>query len=268
MQNDVRRLALVAVCEYTAAFLLTVLLHETAHALMALAVGTHPVLYSSYVDNPPVTAERQVLIALAGPGFSLAQGLALLAGARRGRGTGPGALFGLFLGVFGLINFLGYVMTGPFVPYGDIGQAEKTLNVPVAAAIGAAIAAAIALTIIVQRTAPLFMRFVPAAGPEAVPAAAKAHKRPYLRALLLWPWLLGSVLITAVAWPLPTLISLVYPPMSSMVLGAAFGAAVGRPELLGAPAVPGALRASPWGPVLMLGAVAAVFRLVSAGVRL
>jgi len=97
MQNDVRRLALVAVCEYTAAFLLTVLLHETAHALMARAVGTHPVLHSSCVDNPPVAAERQVLITLAGPGFRLAQGLALLVGARRGAGTGPGALFGLFL---------------------------------------------------------------------------------------------------------------------------------------------------------------------------
>ncbi len=268
MKNDIRRLVTVAVCVYTAAFLVTVLLHEVAHALMALAVGTHPVLHNSYVDNPPVSAGRQVRIALAGPVFSLGQGLIFLAWARRGRGTGPGALFGLFLGVFGLINFLGYVMTGPLVPYGDLGQAEALLGVPLAVAIGAAVLAGIGLTLIIRRTAPLFMRFVPAPGPGADPAEVRVQKRRYLWPLLGWPWLLGSVLITALGWPLPTLLSALYPPLSSMVLGAAFGAAMRRPELLGAPVAPAILRASPWGGALGLAAIAVVFRLLGAGVRL
>ncbi|OGX89503.1 hypothetical protein [Hymenobacter coccineus] len=73
----------------------------------------------------------------------------------------------MFLGVFGIINFLGYVMTGPVVDYGDVGQAEKLLGVPVAAAIVAAVAAALAVTLAVRATAPLFLRFVPAPGPGA-----------------------------------------------------------------------------------------------------
>ncbi len=268
MQKDTRRLAFAAVCLYTAAFLATVLLHELAHALMALAVGVHPTLFNSHVDAPPAGPRQEILIALAGPVFSLAQGVAALALTARGRSTGPGALFGLFLGVFGIINFLGYVMTGPVVDYGDVGQAEKLLGVPVAAAIVAAVAAAVAVTLAVRATAPLFLRFVPALGPGASPAAVVAQKRPYLRALLLWPWLLGSVLITALSWPWPTVLSLVYPPLSSMVLGAAFGAAIGRADLLGAPAAPAVLRAPQWALALGLGALAAGYWLLRGGVQL
>lgn len=268
MQNDTRRLVFVAVCLYTAAFLVTVLLHEAAHALMALAVGVHPTLFNSHVDTPPAGPRQEILIALAGPVFSLVQGVVGLGLTSRGRGTGAGALFGLFLGVFGVINFLGYVMTGPVVDYGDVGQAEKLLGVPIAAAIVLAVAAAVAVMLAVRATAPLFMRFVPTAGPGATPAEVKAQKRRYLWPLLGWPWLLGSLLITVLGWPLPNILSLIYPPMSSLVLGAAFGAAVRRPDLLGAPATPGVLRVSPWGPALALGIAAAVFRLLSTGVRL
>ncbi|MFD1469744.1 hypothetical protein ACFQ48_16065 [Hymenobacter caeli] len=268
MKNDTRRLVFVAVCLYTAAFLVTVLLHELAHALMALAVGVHPILFDSHVDTPPAGPRREILIALAGPVFSLVQGVIMLGITVRGRGTGAGALFGLFLGEFGIINFLGYVMTGPVVDYGDIGQAEKLLGVPLAAAIAAAVAAAVVVTLAVRATAPLFMRFVPAAAPGAPPDVVKAQKRRYLRPLLVWPWLLGSILITALAWPVPTLLSLIYPPLSSMVLGAAFGAAVGRADLLGAPAAPALMRGPLWRPLLALGIAAAASRLLATGVRL
>ncbi|AMJ64500.1 hypothetical protein [Hymenobacter sp. PAMC 26628] len=214
MQKNTRRWAFAAICLYTAAFLATVLLHELAHALMALAAGVHSTLFNSHVDAPPAGPRQEILIALAGPVFSLAQGVAALTLTARGRSTGPGALFGLFLGVFGIINFLGYVMTSPVVDYGDVGQAEKLLGVPVAAAVVAAVAAAVAVVLAVQRTAPLFLRFVPASGLGVGPTEVVAQKRPYLRALLLWPWLLGSVVITALSWPWPTVL-IVYPPMSS-----------------------------------------------------
>ena len=268
MKNDARRLATVAVCVYTAAFLVTVLLHEVAHALAALAVGIHPTLFNSHVDTPPAGPWREILIALAGPVFSLVQCLVGLVLAVRGRGTGAKALFGLFLGVFGTINFLGYVMTGPVVDYGDVCQAEKLLGVPIAAAVISAVAAAVVAVLVVRRTAPLFMRFVPTAGPGATPAEVKAQKRRYLWPLLGWPWLLGSILITVLGWPLSNFLSVIYPPMSSMVLGVAFGAAVRRPALLRTPTTPAVLRTWLWGPVLALSIMAIVFRLLSAGVQL
>ncbi|WP_125916912.1 hypothetical protein [Hymenobacter coccineus] len=83
---------------YTAAFLATVLLHELAHALTALAVGVHPTLFNSHVDAPPAGPRPEILIALAGPVFSLAQGVAALVLAARGRSTGPGPYLGCFWG--------------------------------------------------------------------------------------------------------------------------------------------------------------------------
>jgi hypothetical protein len=268
MQKATRRLAFAAICLYNAAFLATVLLHELAHALVARAVGVHPTLFNSHVDAPPAGPRREILIALAGPVFSLGQGMAALVLTARGRGTGPGALFGLFLGVFGIINFLGYVMTGPVVDYGDVGQAEKLLEVPIVATVIAAVAAAVAVTLAVRRTAPLFLRFVPAPSPGASPAEVVTQKRPYLRALLLWPWLLGSAIVTALSWPWPTVLSLVYPPLSSMVLGAAFGAAIGRADLPGARETPAVLRAPQWALVLGLGALAVGYWLLGSGVQL
>ena len=87
-----------------------------------------------------------------------------------------------------------------------------------------------------------------------------------MQALVALPWLLGSVLITALSWPLPALLSLTCPPMSSMVPGAAWGGAMGQPyppdEAVPAPLLAG-LRLEP--AVAML---AAAYRLLAAAYRL
>ncbi|UOQ66878.1 hypothetical protein [Hymenobacter volaticus] len=228
------RLTLNATCVYIAAFLLTELLHELAHALMALALGGQPVLYNSSVRNlDSLSDSKQVLVALAGPIFSLLQGLVVLVFVRRSQATGPAALFALFFGAFGLINFLGYLMITPFVPYGDLGQVAAIWHLPMSLLLGVAVAAVIILTASIRRMAPLFMRFVPA---EVATPATRAAKGRMLRALIAWPWLIGSVLITFLSWPLPTFASFLVAPMSSMVLGAAWGAAMRQPELPGSPA--------------------------------
>ena len=258
------RLLLNATCVYIAAFLLTELLHELAHALMALALGGQPVLYNSSVRNlDSLSNSKQVLVALAGPVFSLLQGLVVLVFARKSRATGPVALFALFFGAFGVINFLGYLMITPFVPYGDLGQVAAIWRLPMPLVIGAAVAAGITLTISIRRLAPLFMRFVPA---EVATPATRADKGRMLRALIAWPWLIGSVLITLLSWPLPTFASFLVAPMSSMVLGTAWGAAMRQPELPGSPA-PAILRWS-WGAVVLLVLMAVVFRSLQNGVSL
>lgn len=258
------RLVVNAICVYITAFLLTVLLHELAHALMALALGTQPVLYNTSVRNlDPVPEAKEVFIALAGPMFSLLQGLVVLAAFRKATSTGPAALFVLFVGVFGIINFLGYLMITPFVPYGDLGRVAAIWHLPQPLLLVVALAAGVALTLSVRNTAPLFMRFVPAevAGPHT-----RTEKGQAVRALLMWPWLVGSVVITLLSWPLPTFASLLVAPMSNMVLGAAWGAAMRQPELPGSTA-PNVLRWS-WGAVVALLLMAILFRSLQNGVAL
>jgi len=215
--------AVAAAALYTAAFLVTTLLHEGGHALASKLLHGQPVLYNTHVEsrNEHLPRQAEVAVALAGPVVSLLQGALVLLWVRREQDAGNGPLFRLYLGLFGVINFFGYLLTGPFVSYGDIGRAEALWQVPAWATIALAVAGGIGLHLVVSRTGPWFLR--------QGPGLARPVRGQLMRALVLVPWLLGSVLITALNWPLPTVLSLIYPPMSSMVLGAAYGGAMGAP---------------------------------------
>jgi hypothetical protein len=257
------RAALTAVALYTTAFLLTAMAHELAHALVSKSLGGQPVLYHSSVRSlaPNLTDRMQLAIAAAGPLLSLVQGLVFLGLARRREGNGNAALLGLYLGLFGMINFLGYVFTGPFVPYGDLGKVEALLHLPTGLTLAAALLAMVVLGLVVARTGPLFLRFGP--------GLSRPGRGQLLLALVALPWLLGAGLITGLSWPAPTLLSLIYPPMSSMVLGAAYGRAIRQPYPTEAAMPAALLPALQLGPALLGLAVAAIiFRLLATGVPL
>jgi len=259
MQPATRRLASTAILLYIAAYLLTIVLHEVAHATMALALGDHPVLYNTSVQttNPRLSNTAHVLIAAAGPVFSLVQGLVLLPLLRRSRGAGAGSLFWLYMGVFGLINFFGYLMIAPLVAGGDTGQIVARLHVPMAAQWAVAVAGLLCLSVLIGRTAPLFLRHLPAAT-QADPAA----RTEGMRALLLWPWLVGSVVLVLLALPAPQLVIVANMFMSPMVLRRTYRQALTSPAI--ATTAP-ELRPAPWvlALVVLVGAVG--FRLLAQG---
>jgi hypothetical protein len=68
------------------------------------------------------------VVALVGPLFSLVSGLIALLAPRRGRGFWR--LFTIWFGVLSVQSFFGYLMTGPFVTYGDVGHAFRLLHAP------------------------------------------------------------------------------------------------------------------------------------------
>lgn len=253
-----------ATLHYTAAFLLTTLVHELGHALTSKLLGGQPVLYNTSVNNlnEHLPVGREVAIALAGPLLSLVQGLVFLNWAWRRRGAGDAALWRLYLGVFGIVNFLGYLLIGPLVPYGDIGQVEALWHWPTWSTVGLAVVAGIGVQFAVASTGPLFL--------DQGPGLARPARGRLMQALVALPWLLGSVLITVLSWPLPTPISLLYPILSSMVLGTAWGRAMRASYPDDAPA-----RDAPllhqlhlgWA-VAALAVVGTVFRVLAPGVAL
>ncbi len=117
-----------SVVAFVAALFLSITLHEFAHGFAALALGGEPTVYSGSEDNPSLSPTREFLVALAGPVFSLVSGFAVLTLYRSGRGFGY--LFGTWFGIVSAQNFFGYLMTGPFVAYGDIGQALRLASAP------------------------------------------------------------------------------------------------------------------------------------------
>jgi hypothetical protein len=260
MQPATRRLACTATLLYIAAYLLTIVLHELAHATMALALGDHPVLYNTSVQNtnPQLSNAAHVLIAAAGPVFSLLQGVALLPLLRRSRGAGAGSLFWLYMSVFGLINFFGYLLIAPLVAGGDTGQIVARLHVPAAAQWAVAVGSLLGLGLLIGSTAPLFLRHLPT-GAQATPAA----RADGMRALLLWPWLVGSVVLVLLALPAPHPAIVANMFMSPMVLRRAYRLALTGPAVA-TPATE--VPHWPWGLALVVLAVAVGFRLLGHGI--
>lgn len=197
-QSASRALALNAILLYIIAYLVTIVLHETGHALMSLALGGRPILYSTSVQNANkhLADSAIVLIAAAGPLLSLLQGASLLAWLRHRPARGAWGLFWLYMAVFGLINFLGYLLIAPVVKGGDTGQIMALLHVPAAVQWAVAALGLYALIKVVGSTAPLFLGLLP-----TEMQADAAQRTTALRGLILWPWLVGSVVLVLLALP-------------------------------------------------------------------
>jgi hypothetical protein len=127
-----RALFAVSVLIYAAAAWVMVLLHETSHAVAALLFGGRPVLRPSSVDAD-LSHDQGIVVALTGPFFSLVLGLALVALQRARPGLGGRRGLRLFLMWFTLFNvyeFVGYLMTAPFLRSGDIRSSLDAMGAP------------------------------------------------------------------------------------------------------------------------------------------
>jgi hypothetical protein len=123
----------VSVLIYSAALWVMILLHETSHAVAAYLYGARPVLHATSVEENLPTREG-VVVALTGPVFSLLLGVVMVA-LQRGRpglgGRGGARLFLLWFTLFNLYEFVGYLMTAPFLHQGDIRSSLDRLDAPV-----------------------------------------------------------------------------------------------------------------------------------------
>jgi hypothetical protein len=106
------------------------LLHEGAHAVATLAYGFAPTLSPFSVDvSEPTTTRQEIVIALAGPLFSLVLGLVMM-GVARNWGRGIVRFFWMWLAALGVMNFVGYCFIAPIAKGGDTGQALALLGAP------------------------------------------------------------------------------------------------------------------------------------------
>lgn len=169
---------------FVAALFLAITLHEFAHGLAALALGATPTVYAGHEHNASLSAAREIAIALAGPGFSLVSGALVLGLVTSGRGFGR--LFWTWFGVLSAQGSFAYLMTGPFVPSGDVGKALRLASAPAAAYIAAFLVGA-AGTVLLGRV--LTARFLALTDGTAGPTVRAAQ----LRQLAFFTWICGAV---------------------------------------------------------------------------
>jgi hypothetical protein len=201
---------------YILAFLCTTILHELAHAIAGLRLGSEPVLYHNYVQHlhmEELTSSQIISIALAGPLTSLLQGLIAAGFFLKIRSRGLPQLLLLWISVLGFTNFLGYVMTGPFFKAGDIGKAYALSGTGIAVQIILAILAALALLLVANRMSRPFLEF--SYKENWIKPEKNAVKFSF--SILFLPWMIGSVMITFLYLPVVHIVSMIYPIMSGMI---------------------------------------------------
>lgn len=223
----VSRLAVTTICLYVAAYLATIMLHETAHAVVSWSLGGRPVQYNTWVrnTNPALSTTAELYVALAGPLFSLGQGLILLRYSFRIRQAGNWSLLWLYAGVFGIMNFLGYIVIAPVAHSGDSGQIMNILHVSIWFQWSLALLAFATLNILIQQTGPLFLRQLPTAM-----QADEQQRVAGLQVVLQWPWVVGSLVLVVLSLPSP-LLALLYIPLVPMVLRRAYRSALKQPVI-------------------------------------
>lgn len=116
---------------FTAASMVTTIVHEFTHASVAYVLGVPSTLFSYFVDldlaQPSATIPRRAVIGVSGPLICLALGVLAWLAFRRARHSAA-ALPLLYLTVFGIATFFGNLMSIAFV--GDFSSVALMLHVP------------------------------------------------------------------------------------------------------------------------------------------
>lgn len=226
-------LAVNSTVAFVGAFTLTTLIHELGHFLSYLAFGAHPVLYFSRVEakDSTVSMTGVVVSAMAGPIVSLVQGIVCAGWVRRRVLNQRADLFVQWLALFGFINFTGYLMLTPLSSGGDTGKAARLLGFPVWLNVGIALVGIALMLVTVIRQDRYFGGFL-----RGAPGTGERARS--INTLVFWPILFGSVVNVAFAFPIPAVISVVYPATSSLTVLAGFSLMhkIQRPELPASPA--------------------------------
>src|ERR1051326_2493428 len=131
---------------FTTAWTIQVVLHETAHALMAFALGVPSTLYQYWVNWPEgaATLRQEAIIRTWGPVFSLIAGLAFWL-IYRTRSHSAAGLPLLYLSAMGIAMFFGNLMSAAFV--GDFSGVSRylALSMPIRYALSIAGAVGVAV---------------------------------------------------------------------------------------------------------------------------
>ncbi len=114
----------------TSTSLISCILHEFAHYLVAKYFNLNPKLHHNYVRPLIEPSEKQLmLIAFAGPFFSFIIGITFLFISIKLIKPSLFKLFLLWFGMSNILNFLGYMLIAPFIKDGDTGRVFNYFNI-------------------------------------------------------------------------------------------------------------------------------------------
>lgn len=207
-----------SILAFVSAFVLTTIIHESGHFISYYIFGAHPIMHHNYVQTPDQHLSIQVIIisALAGPVISFIQGTIFGIIVVKKPNNNARYLLFLWLSLLGFINFFGYLMLTPITTKGDTGKVAELLHLPSPYRITIAVLGIAILIIIVLKIGKRFSNFIPN-------KTELSEKRKYVNALVLFPILAGSMVNVLLAFPIPVILSVIYPATSAYVILSSYG---------------------------------------------
>lgn len=201
---------------YIIAFLATTFFHELAHAMLGKLFNSNPVLHHNYVvhfNYQSLETYQRVLTGLAGPVFSLIQGLFAGWFFLKSKKKTIFEMFLLWFSILGLFNFFGYIFSAPIFITGDIGNIYSILEIPFLQQIILSVISAGGLLYIAYKMTIPFISF---SYKEKWVKTGFDRKNFSLHTLII-PWVIGSIAVTILYLPIIAIISIFYPIMSGFV---------------------------------------------------
>jgi hypothetical protein len=218
MQSSFRTIFINSSLAFVSAFIITTIIHELGHFILYFIFGAQPVLHHNFVQtlNQNISSSALVISALAGPVISLIQGIILGAYLIRKPGNSDKYLLILWLCLLGFINFFGYLMLTPISKNGDTGKVAEMLGISPLIKIIIAVIGLLLLILIVIKMGKYFTNFIPA-------NTDKTKKGKYINSMMMFPIMVGSVVNILLAFPIPVILSVIYPATSSYVILTSYG---------------------------------------------
>jgi hypothetical protein len=213
MKEKILILNLVSV--FVTGFALTAILHEMAHFFVAKMLDVEPILFHSFVsyDSSGIAPVYQTYIAAAGPLFSFFQFLLFIWMLRKRINIDFVAFFYLWMGIIGMIVFFGYIMMGPFVPYGDTGKVYAFLSIPKYVSLSLTVVALICIIYIFKKLTPVLGNFI-----FQIKNETDYSNKKCIFLFFVFPLLLGTIINVILSLPAPTPMSLVLPFVVSLTM--------------------------------------------------
>ena len=185
------------------------ILHESAHYLVGLLLNLNPELHHNYVIPLTKGTELQiVLMAAAGPLFSLVFGFFILFISIKFIKPSLTKLFMTWLGMGSVLGLLGYFLIAPFAKNGDTGIVFSYLGVTTFISILIAIVSFIFISYLFRKWSSQFVFY-----------KTEDHfdKKETQKQLFIYPIFASMVIMTFLSFPITTLVSLlptIFMPMS------------------------------------------------------
>jgi hypothetical protein len=217
MAKPLNNILINSTLAFIAAFIFTTIMHEIGHYVSYLFFGVNPTLFHNYVQTPNQSMSLHVIIisALAGPFISLIQGTIFGFIVTNRKSNKVRYLFFLWLSLLGFVNSFGYLLMTPFSTKGDTGKAAEVLNINYGVRFVIASIGLIALLWIIFKIAKNFTNFIPVQKDLDL-------RTKYVYRLMFFPIIIGSLVNLLMAFPVVSVLSIIYPATSSYVIMSSF----------------------------------------------